>query len=213
MTPDNADIFRSGLVELGLSLDDERIARLIGYHDFVLARNAEMNLVGFKDERDSVIKNLLNALGPWRQVFPTKHTCDVGSGAGFPGLPLAIALDMADVTLVESKAKKAKFLAEACTQFAPRVKVLNVNFGEIKERYRQIIFCAFGSLNKIVRLAEPRLYDDGRILAYKGKRETIDQEIMECKARHKVWQIVPFKVPGLEAGTARHLCIYKSVAL
>ncbi|MCK6440941.1 MAG: class I SAM-dependent methyltransferase, partial [Planctomycetes bacterium] len=124
--------------------------------------------------------------------------------------PLAVALDMPEVTLVESKAKKAKFLAEACDRFAPTVKVLNVNAAEMKERYRQIIFCAFGSLNKIVRMAEPMLSEDGRILAYKGKREAIDQEIAECKARHKEWQIVPFKVPGLEAGTERHVCIYKS---
>ena len=210
MQPDNIKLLETGINQLELELEASQIERLIGYHDLLLEWNEKFNLIGFKDERDSLVQNLLNALGPWRQIFPRKHTCDIGSGAGFPGIPLAIALNMSHMTLIESKSKKARFLTEATSKFSPEVQVINQDANSVKESYRQIIFCAVGKLDKILGIGEKLLHSGGRILAYKGKRETIEEEKAKCKARHQKWEIVPFNVPGMEAGAQRHLAIYHS---
>jgi len=206
----NQEILRKGLSELGLELDDGRIAKLIGYHDLLMQRNLEFNLTGAKEERESLIKNLLNALGPWRQVHPTKFTIDVGSGGGLPGLPLAIALDMKHMALCDSKQKKCRFLEEAAKAFAPAgTRVICADTNTIRERFQQVVTCGFGTLDKILKVTRNCLASSARILAYKGTRERITEEIEACPKSEREWEIIPFKVPFLEEGTQRHLCVFK----
>lgn len=204
MLPENCEVLSRGLEKLGLELEESQVERLLGYHDLLMQRNRDLNLTGIRDESDSVLKNLLNALAPWRQVYPTKVSCDVGSGGGLPGLPLSIALNMPSMTLVESKAKKCRFLEEAVKEFSPKTNVLCANIAEIEKKYDQIIVCAFGTLEKILRFCQKRLSRGGRILAYKGTREKIDEELKTLEN----WEIIPFSVPGME-DAQRHLCVFR----
>ncbi len=209
MEPGNINLLRQGIQELGLACDETRIAKLIAFHDLLMERTQSLNLTGIRDERESVVKNLLNSLGPWRQVHPTKSACDVGSGGGIPGIPLAIALDMHQLTLIESKGKKERFLEEAVRLSSMELPVIQVDVNVAKQRFAQVTVSAFGTLDKIMRSTRSCLASNGRILAFKGRRERIEEELGALKpGTRNHWQVIPFTVPGLDSPVQRHLCVY-----
>jgi 16S rRNA (guanine527-N7)-methyltransferase len=205
VTPENAKLLGLGINQLGMTPANGALERLVGYHDFLLNYNTRVNLTGYTGERESVIKNLLNALAPWRHVDASRATADVGSGAGMPGIPLAIMLGMERMALIESKGKKCDFLRAAVQQFAPGVEVLQSDVNEVKRSFGQIVTIAYGTLAKLVESTRDMRAPGTRLLAWKGKRETIDAEIAECKKAFRNWQVEKFQVPGLEA--ERHVCV------
>lgn len=207
MLPENLNLLTESIASLKLTPPNGALERLVGYHDFLLEYNKNVNLTGFIDERESVIKNLLNALTPWEHVDPSRATADVGSGAGMPGIPLAIMLGMPRVSLIESKGKKCDFLRAAVAQFAPGVEVLQQDVNLIKRSFGQIVTIAYGTLAKLIEATADMRAPGTRLLAWKGRRETIDTEIAECKKTFRKWQVEKFQVPGLEA--ERHLCVFQ----
>ncbi len=211
MLDQNLELLVDGLRALALELPPERLQRLVGYHDLLMATNEKFNLTGFKSERESVIYNILNALAPWKHVDAALPTADIGTGGGLPGLPLAIALDMPAMTLVESKRKKTDFLLEATAKFAPRVIVKQADANQMKGKFRQIVSSAFGTLEKLLAVTASIRAPGCRTLAWKGRREVIDQEVAACKPRDQEWQVVPFAVPHMP-DTQRHICIHITTA-
>lgn len=205
MTPENRTLLEDALTEMGLTPATEAIDRLCGYHDFLLEYNQQVNLTGFKDERESVIKNLLNALGPWRLVDASRSTVDIGSGGGLPGLPLAIVLGMQRMTLVESKLKKCEFLRQATARYAPTVEVQHIDAANIHRSYGQIVSIAYGTLAKLLEVTTNMRAPGTRVLAWKGRLETVKEEISECRKGHRNWKVEPFTVPHQDA--QRHLCL------
>ncbi|MCA8938503.1 MAG: 16S rRNA (guanine(527)-N(7))-methyltransferase RsmG [Planctomycetes bacterium] len=203
----NRENLEAGLEGLGLALDSNQIEALAGYHDFLMETNASLNLTGHKTHELSLVNNLLNALGPWRQIHPTKTSADIGTGGGFPGIPLAIALGMGKLTLIESKQKKCRFLEEACQRFAPEVKVRCDDGNIVREKFQQVMFCGFGTLKKILGVSRACLHPKGRVLAWKGSKERTLIEVEECGIAQQKWELIPFKVPGLDA--ERHLAVWK----
>ena len=205
MNDDNLQLLKTGLNAIGLRDDPAALDRLVGYHDFLHEYNKNVNLTGFTDERESVIKNLLNALAPWRHIDPSRATADIGSGGGMPGIPLAIMLDMKRVTLVESKHKKCEFLRQAAEKFAHDVEVLNEDANGIKRAFGQIISIAYGTLAKLVQTTAHMRAPGTRIIAWKGRMATIEQEIEACRKPFKRWKVEAFDVPELDA--ERHVCV------
>lgn len=204
----NLELLQHGLSELGLALDDDRLARLVDYHDFLHKYNQNVNLTGLRNERESVTGNLLNALAPWRSVKPELATADVGAGGGLPGLPLAIALNIPSMALIESKKKKCDFLRKSVKQFAPNVRVVESDVNIVTEKFDQIVSVAYGSLAKLLNTTtKMRRKKHRRVLAWKGRLERIHDEIDACEPSQNAWQIKPFTVPGLNA--ERHLCIFE----
>jgi 16S rRNA (guanine527-N7)-methyltransferase len=214
MQPAARATLEQGLESLGLTLTPAKLERLIAFHDLLMRRNLELNLTGHDDETESVTKNLLNSLAPWRHIEIAAPTCDIGTGAGFPGLPLAIALDMPQLSLVESKAKKCRFLEEAVAGLTG-VNVANSDANELRGPFTQALASGFGTLAKFAQVTQRAMPKNSRLLAWKGKREVIDAELAELGGktdsrgifltRGIEWQIIPFAVPHLDA--ERHLCI------
>lgn len=205
MKDEHRELLQDGLESLGLSPPPGALERLVGYHDFLLEYNQHVNLTGFRDERESLVKNLLNALGPWRYVDASRATADIGSGGGMPGLPLAIMLGMERLALVESKNKKCEFLRAACAKFAPQVEVLQHDAHEIKRSFGQIISIAYGTLAKLLQATANMRAPGTRVLAWKGRLEAVKTEVAECRKGQRNWRVEAFKVPGLDA--ERHICI------
>ncbi|MCB9894010.1 MAG: 16S rRNA (guanine(527)-N(7))-methyltransferase RsmG [Planctomycetes bacterium] len=205
MKAENLELLQSGLKTLELKPPKGALERLVAYHDYLLEYNLNVNLTGFRDERESVIKNLLNALAPWRFVDASRATADVGTGGGMPGIPLAIMLGMERLALVETKNKKCDFLRLACKRFAPGVEVLQKDAHEIRRSFGQIVSIAYGTLEKLVEATTHMRAPGSRILAWKGRAESVEKEIAECTGRFRKWKVEPFDVPELEA--ERHMCI------
>lgn len=131
MSPD----FRDLLQTIGLRLSSTQLALLARHFDLLQKWNLKMNLTSIVDPAAIVTRHFGESLFLAVHLPPDAATvADIGSGAGFPGLPLAVARPELTVTLVESVAKKAAFLKEAARP-VPNVRVLRGRFEDVQESF------------------------------------------------------------------------------
>jgi 16S rRNA (guanine527-N7)-methyltransferase len=189
----------SGLSALGLALAPGQVAALLRLVDELADWNTRVNLTAIRAPADMVDKHLLDSLAvlPWLGGLAV---ADVGTGAGFPGLPLAIADPDRRFTLVEATGKKATFVRHAAAMLdLPNVEVVQ----ERAESYRParpfdcVVARALGPLPEFVRVAGHLAGPGGRLLAMKGK--VPEAEIAALPAGWKAVAVHPVAVPGLDA--------------
>lgn len=189
----------AGLSGLGLALSPGQVEALLRLVDELADWNARFNLTAIRDPAEVVDKHLLDSLAalPYLKGLAV---ADIGTGAGFPGLPLAIADPDRRFTLVESTGKKANFVRHAATVLGlPNVEVVQAR----AESYRptrpfdSVITRALGPLAGFVRVAGHLAGRGGRLLAMKGK--VPEAEIEALPAGWKVIAVHPVAVPGLDA--------------
>lgn len=112
----NADILKKGIEELGLKCTDGTIDKFRKYREILVEWNQKMNLTGIEEEKEVYIKHFLDSVAAVREGYikDGMSIIDVGTGAGFPGLPLRICLENSKVTLLDSLNKRINFLSEVC---------------------------------------------------------------------------------------------------
>lgn len=195
-----------GIQALGLDLPAKAVDQLLAYRDLMLKWNRTYNLTALKDPARMVSHHLLDSLAilPW---IAGPELLDVGSGAGLPGIPLAIARPDLRVTLVDAVQKKAAFQRQAAIELGlANVQVLHGRVEELQGRYGMITSRAFADLADFVRLTRSLLAPGGRWLAMKGLAP--EQELAALPAGVQVAGLHPLQVPGLDA--ARHLVILQA---
>lgn len=197
--PDSSrQLLESGLDQLDLppALADP----LSDYLRLLLLWNATYNLTAIRDPDDMVSKHLLDCLA-MAPFVEASSLVDVGSGAGLPGIPLALALPGLRVALIETAGKKARFLREAVRSLGlgQRVTVHAARAENVvaDQGYAQLTARAFGTLDEILRVGGHLLSAGGRLLAMKGRRQEVLSEpvpagfrLVDCHRLH---------VPGLDA--------------
>lgn len=197
---------REGLARLGLALDDARIARLIEYLRLLARWNRAYNLTAVRDPVAMVPRHLLDSLVVLPHVT-APAIADLGTGAGLPGIPLAIARPGLAVALVESNGKKARFLREAVRRLGlADVEVVETRAEQgpgTRPTVAEVVSRALAALPLLCRLAEPWLSPGGRLLALKGPGWR--EELLGLPPGWRVEAAHDLVVPGLEAG--RHLVI------
>ena len=189
----------TGLEALGLSLAPAQVGALAALLAELADWNARFNLTAIRDPVEAVDKHLLDSLA----VLPHLRglaVADVGSGAGFPGLPLAIADPDRRFCLIESTGKKARFLSHVIARLElPNVEVAAVRAESYRPRrpFDCVVSRALGSLAEFVRVAGHLPGPDGRLLAMKGR--VPEAEIQALPAGWKALAVHPVAVPGLPA--------------
>ena len=151
-------------------------SRLRAYESLVLRWSPKINLVSKSDLSEIWSRHIQDSLGLLPHIPPhITHATDLGSGAGFPGLVLAIATEI-PFTLIESDKRKAAFLTDAARELAAPVKVLSVRIEDAKTPPAPLVTArALAPLDKLLALAHPHLAPHGVALFPKG--ETAEQEI------------------------------------
>ncbi|MCX8145804.1 MAG: 16S rRNA (guanine(527)-N(7))-methyltransferase RsmG [Azovibrio sp.] len=200
------DRLRQGLDALGLELPATAVDRLLAYRDLLLKWNRTYNLTALKDPEQMLVQHLLDSLAilPW---IAGPELLDVGSGAGLPGIPLAIARPDLRVTLVDAVQKKAAFQRQAAIELGlANVEARHARVEALSGQYGIITARAFAELAEFVRLTRPLLAPGGRWLAMKGQLP--ERELASLPADVRVAGLQPLKVPGLDA--ARHLVILEA---
>lgn len=203
--PDSAmNLLDAGLAQLGLcpalAMPLSRYARLL------LLWNRTYNLTAIRDPQAIVTKHLLDclAMAPYVATGPL---ADVGSGAGLPGIPLALALPELRVSLIETAGKKARFLREAVRELGltPRVTIHaeRAESVAVRQGFDQLCARAFGSFEEIVRVGGHLMSPAGRVLAMKGRRVEVMAESIPAGWRLEICHSL--SVPGLDA--ERHLAV------
>jgi len=195
----------AGLSALGIALDASAIARLLDYVDLLQRWNAAYNLTAVRDPAEMVTRHLLDSLAILPHVSGAT-LADLGSGAGLPGIPLAIAAPARETLLVDSNGKKARFLREAVRKLAlANARVAESRVEDVEGTFGCITARAFASLGDMLAWGGHLLARDGRWLALKGRFP--DDELADVPDAFEIERTVELNVPGLDA--ERHLVILK----
>ncbi len=172
----------------------ERVDLLKRHLELVLEANQVTNLTAIRDFGEGVIKHVYDCLLPLKYVdISNSRVLDIGSGAGFPGLVFAIAVPSAQVSLVESNGKKARFLNHAIGELRlNNAKVILKRAEDLldRESYDFVTARAVGSLNSLLEIAAPLLRVGGCFISMRGHGGDDDL----AKACHAI------KVLGLKEG-------------
>lgn len=215
------EILEKGVAELGIRLDEEQKSQFALYLQELKEWNKKINLTAIKDDRGIIVKHFLDSLSCLKaeKIKRGLFLVDLGSGAGFPGLPLKIVSPSLRVTLVESSKKKIQFLSWTIKKLGLMDVVVVCDrvekFGReeaARESYDLAVARAVGSLSTLAEYALPLLKLGGYFIAQKSR--TAKEEITQAEPAiqilgGRIEKIIPVKVPFLEA--ARHLILMKKI--
>ena len=165
------DILRAGLTELGQ--DAAKADELAAFARLVLERNRVMNLTAITDEADVARLHLLDSAALLNVAdFGGKRVIDVGTGAGFPGVPLKLLCPAAQMTLLDATAKRVGFLREACASLGVDAVCVHARAEEFaaerREAFDIAVSRAVAALGVLCELCLPLVRVGGRFLAMKS---------------------------------------------
>jgi 16S rRNA (guanine527-N7)-methyltransferase len=192
-----------GARALALDLDEAQLARLVAHLDLLDEWSARMNLTAIRDRPSQLTKHLLDSLTV-QPYLRGQRIADVGSGAGFPGIPLAIVEPQRHFSLIESTGKKCRFLEHVRDELQLKnVEVVQARAENYRPevRFDTVVARAVGPLAGLLKAAGGLVVGGGRLLAMKGR---YPQD--ELAARLNGWKVAavhPLSVPGLDE--ERHL--------
>lgn len=194
---------RSGAESLGVSLTDRQVAQLLDYAALLQKWAKVYNLTAVRDPAQVVTHHLLDSLA----VVPALagmcsplpgRLLDVGSGAGLPGVVIAIACPQVAVDCVDAVAKKMAFVNQAAATLAsPNLRGIHSRIEDLQGAYPVVTSRAFSSLPDFVRLTGHLLEPGGVWMAMKGKRP--EDEVASLPQEAEMFHVEQLAVPGLGA--------------
>ena len=199
----------AGLAQLGLSVSAERQTLLLDYLGLIQKWNKVYNLTALRTPQEMFSHHLMDSLAvvaPLRRQLglvagvagPGHRLLDVGSGAGLPGVVLAICCPDLAVDCVDTVAKKAAFIQQVAVQLKlPNLRGLHERVERLPGPYDLVCSRAFSSLVDFVAWSGQALAGEGVWMAMKGKHPA--DEIAALPAGVAVFHVEPLQVPGLEA--------------
>ncbi|HEY2780201.1 MAG TPA: 16S rRNA (guanine(527)-N(7))-methyltransferase RsmG [Steroidobacteraceae bacterium] len=197
------DMLASGARELGIDLAPARAETLLDLVDALEQGNAQFNLTAIRDRTGMLQKHVLDSMS-LQPYLRGERIADVGTGAGFPGLVLAVVNPERRFTLIEATGKKARFVEQTAQRIGcANVLVVNSRAETYRpfELFDTVVARALSSLADFVAYAGHLCAPGGRLLAMKGKRP--DDEISALPKSFRARAVHRLKVPGLT--DERHL--------
>jgi 16S rRNA (guanine527-N7)-methyltransferase len=198
---------RAGLQSLGLDLNDAQVEALLDYLNLIQKWTRVYNLTAVRDPQEMLTHHLLDSLAviaPMRQQLAERglseplRVLDVGSGAGLPGVVLAICCPALTVHCVDTVAKKAAFVQQVAVSLKlPNLRGIHARVESLTEPYDLVCSRAFASLLDFTTWSAAALAPTGVWMAMKGKDP--QAEIDALGAALRVFHVEPLQVPGLEA--------------
>jgi len=204
-----AEKLAQGIAELGLRVPAATQRKLLDYVALIEKWNRVHNLTAVRVSTKMVSDHLLDCLA----VLPhldARTILDVGSGAGLPGIPLALVWPQARVTLLDSNHKKAAFLRQATIELGlsnTEVVCERVETWQPQREFELVISRAVSDLSEFLKLAGRLCAADGIVAAMKGLYP--HEELAQLPGGFKLRGVVPLQVPGMRA--ERHLVLLSPV--
>ena len=203
MTKQMLETLNAGLPELGLDLPEDVKATLCAFGAGVVKQNEVMNLTGITDDKGVANLHLLDSLTVMASAeLQGKTLIDVGCGAGFPGVPLAVASG-AKVTLLDSLGKRMKWLEEVLPTLGIEAECITARAEEAittrRESYDYATSRAVARLNILLELTAPYVKVGGAVLAMKGalaKEELAEAQSAIKKLGLKLEEVKEFPIDG-----------------
>ena len=203
-------IYKNLSYELGIELSADQITKFEEYYKILIEWNSVMNLTGITDHEEVITKLFFDSLTCLKAGIDFKgaKVIDIGTGAGFPGMPIKILIDQVEMNLLDSLNKRINFLKEVCS----KLDISDVNFfhgraedygqnSKHREKYDIVISRAVADLGILSEYAIPFLKIGGCFIAEKSSNST--EEIEKSKEAIRILggeveDVVEIKVPGIE---------------
>jgi len=204
MENENQKLFTQGAKAFGIDLDEKGIEAFDLYLRELLKWNQKMNLTAIRSEKGIVLKHFLDSLSVFPHLPKISSLLDIGSGAGFPGIPLKMVQPSLEVTLIDSVRKKIDFQSHIIRTLG--LKGIGAIHGRIQDReileslggrFDAVIARAFSDLNTLLLLSFPFLKKGGILLAMKGEGagEELKQLLLSTRNRYRWIKTATFSLP------------------
>jgi len=207
-TPSNtspAATLKDGIERMKLQIRPPVRAQLLAYIALLVKWNQTFSLTAIDDPQQMVVRHLLDSLSLVPYIKGSRLV-DVGSGAGLPGVPLALVFPEYEVVLLDSQTKKVRFM----TQVIADLQITNIDIAHTRvqdyhpqQMFDTVISRAFATLMEFTIAAKHLCAAQGCMVAMKGRYPAIELE--EMKEAGRTVDIKPVQVPGLDA--QRHIAI------
>jgi 16S rRNA (guanine527-N7)-methyltransferase len=204
--------------QVGVSLSLAQADRMRCHAELLVQWNRSVNLTAITAPDDILVKHMVDSITAAPFIPEHSRLLDIGSGGGFPGLPLAIACPTIEATLIDASRKKTSFIRFACHALAlVRVQTLHMRaeqlarYKEHRAGYQVVVCRALSSLERFAELAMPLLDEKGKLIAYRGQagegsgKEEKALPSEEMEERGMRCRVVPLRLPF--SGAHRHLVI------
>lgn len=203
-------ILDQGCQEMGISLNEEQRQQFIDFYEYLVEKNKVMNLTGITEFQEVLVKHFLDSLACVKAVDMknVKRVMDIGTGAGFPGVPLKIAFPHLEACLLDSLKKRVNFLEETFTLL--KLTDITAIHGRAEEfaknkAYRESFdLCVSRAVSNLATLSEyclPYVKQGGSFISYKSG--TVQEEVEQAEKAVKILggkirEVVYFRLPDSE---------------
>ena len=191
-----------GAKQMGVELDESQVEALWRYAHMLRERNEHVNLTSIVSPEGILTLHMLDSLTIVPDLLDAATILDVGTGGGFPGLPLAVACPEREFMLIDGTQKKIRFVSEGIAALDIRnARALAARAENFEARdFDVVILRAVGALDEVVHNAGRLVAPHGRLLAMKGR---LPEEELAAVPRPWLGEVTKLHVPGLDA--ERHL--------
>jgi len=203
METENKDLLVEGANTFGIHLDGKAIESFEVYLKELLKWNQKINLTAIRSEKGIVLKHFLDSLSVYPYIPKTRSLLDIGSGAGFPGIPLKITQPNLEITLIDSVRKKVDFQRHIIRMLG--LKGIEAIHGRVQDKgilqslggqFDITLSRAFSDLRTLLILGFPFLKKGGRVIAMKGEVDNKEIRLLteteEARYQKTAFLTIPF---------------------
>ena len=210
--------FKKLASSIGIELSYEKIIEFFEYKDFLIETNKNMNLTSITEDKEVILKHFIDSLTINRYIETDKSLIDIGTGAGFPGIPIKIIRNDIDITLVDSLNKRVNFLNATITKLnLQKIKTIHgraediAHQSEYREKFDYVTARAVANLSILSELCIPFLKLGGKFICMKA---SILEELENAKKAIEILggeieQVEKFTLP--ESDIERNIILIKKV--
>lgn len=189
-----------GSSELGITLNSRKIQKFLSYQELIKKWNSKINLTSVTDDSEIIVKHFLDSLTVSELITDGPNILDIGTGAGFPGVPIAIVRESLNITVLDSREKRIFFINEVLRELdLSNVKTVSgraedSNNGVPRINFDYVLTRAVGDIKEVINLSVPYLNEKGKIILMRGKEGKIEWERFKngnLKLLHLRERIVP----------------------